>query len=34
VLLFEEDEIDLKAQNLSNDWDELEEVYESEHKEV
>ena len=34
ALLFEEDEIDLKAQNLSNDWDELEEVYESEHKEV
>lgn len=34
ALLFEEDEIDLKAQNLSNDWDELEEVYESENKEV
>ena len=34
ALLFEEDEIDLKAQILSNDWDELEEVYESENKEV
>ena len=34
ALLFEEDEIDLKSQNLSNDWDELEDVYESENKEV
>ncbi len=34
ALLFEEDTINMKAQKLSNDWDELEESYEIEYKEV
>ncbi len=34
ALLFEEDSMDKKTQNLSNDLDKLEEIYEIEHKEV
>ena len=31
ALLFEEDALDAKTQNLSDDWDELEQTFENEH---